>query len=148
MILLKIDHFFVLGIYQFIVYVNHFENLYITEWNYVAKDLNNHKKISFYPFSKINIYTASKCKVILSTIYLHLLRIRLFQENAIYQIKVCFNDDSIFKLFEIVVLANFIINTHKNQKRSCYIFILFSFLKEKTMIQFLLWPTVYHILQY
>ena len=30
---------------------------FITKWNYVAKNLNNHKKVSFYDFSKTNIYT-------------------------------------------------------------------------------------------
>ena len=45
--------------------------------------------------------------------------------------KVCLNIDGIFKLFEIVVLANFMINIHKNQKKKLLSFHLFFVFEEK-----------------
>ena len=49
----------------------------------------------------------SKYKAILLTIYPNLLSYKAPPGNTIYKMKACFNIDGVFKLFEIVVLANF-----------------------------------------
>ena len=49
----------------------------------------------------------SKCKITLLTVYPNLLSYEAFSGNKIYEMKVCLNIDGVFKLFEIVVLANF-----------------------------------------
>ena len=69
----------------------------------------------------------SNYKIILLTIYPNLLSYKALSGNTIYEMKVFLNIDGVIKLFEIVVLANFMINNQKNQKGSCYIFILFLF---------------------
>ena len=65
------------------------------------------QKISFYAFSKINIYTMFQNKNILLTIYPNMLSYKALAGNTIYEMKVCIDIDGVFKLFEIVVLANF-----------------------------------------
>ena len=66
------------------------------------------QKIYFYAFSKFNIYAVSKYKIILLTIYPNLLSYKALSGNTIYEMKVFVNTDGVFKLFEIVVLANFL----------------------------------------
>ena len=57
--------------------------------------------------SQNHLRYVSKCKIILLTNYPNLLSYEAFSGNTIYEMKVCLNIESVFKLFEIVVLANF-----------------------------------------
>ena len=89
----------------------------------------------------------SKYKIILLTSYPNLLSFEALSGNMIYKMKVCLNIDDVFKLFEIVILADFHDNINRNTKRSCYIFIIFCFRRKKP------WHNVchdsfYHIMQY
>ena len=86
----------------------------------MAKKSEQPQKISFYAFSKINIYTVSKYKIILLTIYPSLLSDKALSGNTIYEM-VCLDTDGVFKLFEIVVLANFHNNySQKSKKKLLY----------------------------
>ena len=72
----------------------------------------------------------SKCKITLLTSYPDLLSYKAFSGNTIYEMKVCLNIDGVFKLFEIVVLANVKIakiNIHKNKKKLLYFYAFFVF---------------------
>ena len=72
----------------------------------------------------------SKCKITLLTSYPDLLSYKAFSGNTIYEMKVCLNIDCVFKLFEIVVLANVKIakiNIHKNKKKLLYFYPFFVF---------------------
>ena len=57
--------------------------------------------------SQYNLHYVSKYKIILLTNYPNLLSYEAFSGNTIYEMKVCLNIESVFKVFEIVVLANF-----------------------------------------
>ena len=57
--------------------------------------------------SQYHLHYVSKWKIILLTNYPNLLSYEAFSGNTIYEMKVCLNIESVFKVFEIVVLANF-----------------------------------------
>ena len=69
----------------------------------------------------------SNYKFILLTIYSNLLSYKAFSENTIYDMKICLNIDGVFKLFEIVFLANFHYKYSPNSKEKCLYFYLFYF---------------------
>ena len=72
----------------------------------------------------------SKYKIIFLTSYPNLLSFEALSGNMIYKMKVCLNIDDVFKLFEIVILADFHDNINRNTKRS-FIFLSFFVLEEK-----------------
>ena len=106
--------------------------LRIYKWNYLTKNLNNHKKISFYVFSKINIHTICQ-NIRLFTLYPNLLSYKALSVNTIYEMKVCLNIDGVFNYLQLLFKLIFMINIHKNQKISCYFLSFFCFWKKKTM---------------
>ena len=57
--------------------------------------------------SQYHLHYVSKYKIILLTNYPNLLSYEAFSGNTIYEMKVCLNIESVFKVFDIVVLANF-----------------------------------------
>ena len=85
--------------------------------------------------SQNNLHYVSKYKIILLTIYSNLLSYEDFSGNTIYEMKVCLNIESVFKLFEIVVLANFHDKYSQiSKKKLLYSYPLFLlFLKKKIM---------------
>ena len=83
------------------------------------------QKIPFYAFFKINIYTVSRYKIILSTIYPNLWSCKALPGNMIYKMKVCLNIDVVFKPFEIVVLDNFHDKYLQQSKKKFYLFLFF-----------------------
>ena len=86
----------------------------------------------------------SKYKIILFTLYPNLLSYKALSVNTIYEMKVGLNIDGVFNYLQLLFKLIFMINIHKNKKRSCYIFILFLFLKKKTDIMFVMTPCVIH----
>ena len=60
------------------------------------------------------------------TIYPNLLSYQALPGNTIYKMKVCFNIDGIFKLFEIIVLANYH-DSQKSKKKLLYFYPFFVF---------------------
>ena len=94
-------------------------------------------------FFRINIYTyLSKFEIILLTICPNLLSYKALSGNNIYEMKVCLNNDGVFKLFEIVVLANFHNKYSQKSKKKLLYFYCFFFFKKKTMAQCLKTPCI------
>ena len=83
--------------------------------------------------SQNHLHYVSKYKIILLTIYPNLLSYKPFSGNTIYEMKVCLNIESVFKLFEIVVLANFHDEYSQKSKKKLLYSYPFLFLKKKIM---------------
>ena len=76
----------------------------------------------------------SKYKIILLTIYPNLLSYKALSGNMIYEIKTCLNTNSVFKLFEIVLLANFHDKYSQKLKKKLLHLYPFLFLKKTTIL--------------
>ena len=76
----------------------------------------------------------SKYQIILLTIYPNLLSYKALSENMIYEIKTCLNANGVFKLFEIVFLANFHDKYSQKFKSKLLYFYPFLFLKKTTIL--------------
>ena len=110
---------------------------------YGQKSEQPKKKLCF--VQNQHLQYVSKYKIILLTVYPNLFSYEVFPENTIYEVKVCFNIAGVFKLFELVVLANFHDKYSQKSKKKLLYFYPFLFLKKNTMIQCLLWPLASYI---
>ena len=73
----------------------------------------------------------SKYKIILLIIYPNSLSYKALPGNTIYEMKLCFTIDGVFKLFEIVVLAYFYDTYSRKSKKKLLYFYSFFVFEEK-----------------